>query len=291
MPEFPRQSGGRSGLRPVRARVAAPLTPPEAGPQSRIVRQPQTQPRYQQQNFGVNQGHGQGQIQVPARNLPVQNLDAQQSIANFFRELRRALGVSPHQAAAHLLTHADVIEALETGNVWHLPAWPETARIVMAYTAAARVDGQPVLAIIADILRQGAPQAAVPPAGSRRAPMQASSERLRRAGSAFKEGAKRLPAHALHEARQRPVKALYTLSLPIGAVILLLNTSLLQSAVSHLPGAFVHVLEGARGKMTAYWAPVRDGHRWIETDDPRQRRADRLEAKKIQDAKLQDGER
>lgn len=271
MPEIPRHSGGQSGVRPVRTRAVAPLAIPDA----RIDQRLQNQFRTQTQDDVANRG--QYPVQAPVRSLPSQNFDPQQALANFFRELRRSLGVSPHQAAANLLTHAEVIEALETGDIWHLPAWPETVRIVMAYTAAARVDGQPVLAIIADILRQGAPQAPVPPAGTRRAQMQVSSERLRRAGSAFKEGARRLPAHALHEARQRPVKALYTLSLPIGALILLLNTSLLQSAVTYLPGAFVHVLEGARGKMTSYWAPVRDGHRWIEVDDPRQRRADKLQ--------------
>jgi hypothetical protein len=37
------------------------------------------------------------------------------------------------------------------------------------------------------------------------------------------------------------------------------------------------VLEGARNKMSEQWAPVREGLRWIEVDDPRQRRGDKLQ--------------
>ena len=211
--------------------------------------------------------------------MPIQppRAEVQQSIAGFFRELRRTLAISPYQAAAHLVAPVEVIEALESGNFWALPAWPETTRIVMAYTAAAGIDGRPVLAAIAGVLRQNAPPARALPPPNRQRPPQASSERLRRAGSAIKEGARRLPKEALAEARQRPVRALYTMALPVGALILLLNTSLLQSAVSHLPGAFVHILESGRDMMTQYWAPVRDGHRVIEVDDPRQRRGDKLQ--------------
>ena len=238
-------------------------------------------PRYR----GAGSVRAQAAAPVAAPRIQPPRQDVQHSIASFFRELRRTLGVSPHQAAAHLVAHVEVIEALETGNFWALPAWPETARIVMAYTAAAGIDGQPVLNAIAECLRQNQPAPkSAPPGNARRAPMHVSSDRLRRAGSAIKEGARRLPKEALNEARQRPVRALYTMALPIAAVILLLNTSLLQSALTHLPGTFVQMLEGGRDMMTQYWAPVRDGHRMIEVDDPRQRRGDKLQNDKLQNA-------
>jgi hypothetical protein len=204
--------------------------------------------------------------------------DVQQTIAGFFRNLRRSLGLSPHQAAAELLIHADVIEALETGNFRALPAWPELTRVVLAYTALANVDGRPVLNGLASVLRPNLAQPRpVPQRPARSFAIPAPPERLRRAGSALKAGARRLPEQALQEVRQRPVRALYTMALPIGAVMLLLNTSLLQSAVAALPGSFVQVLEGARNKMSEQWAPVREGLRWIEVDDPRQRRGDKLQ--------------
>ncbi len=64
-------------------------------------------------------------------------------VAVFFRDLRKFLGVTQQQAAAQLLTHVQVIDALENADVRYLPAWPETARIVMAYAAWARIDGRP----------------------------------------------------------------------------------------------------------------------------------------------------
>ena len=231
-------------------------------------------PRYR--GAGSARAHAAATLVAQRAQPPRQ--DVQHSIASFFRELRRTLGVSPHQAAAHLVAPVAVIEALETGNFWVLPAWPENARIVMAYTAAAGIDGQPVLNAIAECLRQSRPAQKSTATGiARRTATHVPSDRLRRAGSAIKEGARRLPKEALNEARNRPVRALYTMALPIGAVILLLNTSLLQSALTHLPGTFVQMLEGGRDMLTQYWAPVRDGHRMIDVDDPRQRRGDKLQ--------------
>lgn len=213
---------------------------------------------------------------VPGRPLPPS--DVQLSIARFFRELRRGLQITPHQAAAQLLTQVEVIAALEAGDTAHLPAWPETQCIVMTYAGWARVDGRPLLSAIASLQPRQIPArsaSAVP--NSRRVPLQASAERLRRAGNALAEGAKRLPRDAIHKAKERPVRTLYTLSLPIAGLILLLNTTLLQSAVVNLPTSFVHLLKGGREMLTAYWAPVREGLRWIDVDEPRARRGDKLQ--------------
>lgn len=200
------------------------------------------------------------------------------SIARFFRDLRRALCVTPHQAAAYLLTHPEVIDALETGNLSHLPAWPETARIVMAYAAWAGIDGRPVLSAIAGVVRQAATPAipVTQPARTHDAG-NTSSDRLRRAGSALKEGAIRLPMDALAQARRKPARALYALSLPVLALLYLLNGPLFHGVISSIPAAFVHMLKSGRDQLTVYWAPVRDGLRWIEVDDPRQRRGDKLQ--------------
>lgn len=216
---------------------------------------------------------------VSSRPMPQPQPDVQLSIARFFRELRSGLQITPHQAAAELLTQVEVIAALEAGDTVHLPAWPETQRIVMTYAGWARVDGRPLLAAISSLQARQSAVSNPAPAGqtARRVPMQASSERLRRAGNALAQGAKRLPRDAIQQAKQRPVRTLYTLSLPIAGLILLLNTSLLQSAVVNLPSSFVHVLKGGRELLTAYWAPVREGLRWIDVDDPRARRGDKLQ--------------
>lgn len=213
---------------------------------------------------------------VPGVTLPPS--DVQLSIARFFRELRRSLQITPHQAAAHLLTQVEVIAALEAGDIAHLPPWPETHRIVMTYAGWASVDGRPLLSAIASLqTRQISARVATADSTARRVPLQGSAERLRRAGNALAKGAKRLPRDAIHKAKERPVRTLYTLSLPIAGLILLLNTTLLQSAVVNLPSSFVHLLKGGRDMLTAYWAPVREGLRWIDVDDPRARRGDKLQ--------------
>ncbi len=244
-------------------------------------------------------------------------------IAQLFLDLRTSLGASCGQLAAHLGTYTGVIEALESGRFELLPHWPETARIVMAYTALARIDGRPVLSALSAVVqaplqRDLVPRALLPQitppqvspqpdietlapqtyarqsyahepseqpsdhadaahriARERSAPrMQA--ERLRVAGAAFATGAKRLPAGALRHARERPDRAFYAVSLPLAVVVLLLNTSVLQAAINHVPRPVSRMVQEARQYFQVQFAPVREGLRWIEVDDPRRRRGDKL---------------
>ena len=103
------------------------------------------------------------------------------NISRLFWDLRNALRLTPHQAAAQLLTRVDTIEALETGQFELLPQGPEMARIIMTYTGMAGIDGRPVLAALADVLRDAANR--VQP------PRQQPSQRLRQAGTAFANSA------------------------------------------------------------------------------------------------------
>lgn len=218
-------------------------------------------------------------------------------VARFFSDLRRTLGITQHQAAAQLLTHHEVIDALENGYVGHLPPWPETVRIVMAYAGWAGVDGRPALAAMADLIeaaKAAAPQprrlpanAALPalqqrPAQQQRpsvAPMILDGERLRRAGTMIAQNARRLPIDAIQQARQRPVRALYAVSLPVAALILLLNASLLHSVTSLVSAPFSSFAQTLFGDRM--W-PSHDGFRWIDVADPRTRRDGRLDISKLQ---------
>jgi Helix-turn-helix domain len=190
------------------------------------------------------------------------------NISRLFWDLRNALRMTPHQAAAQLQTRVDIIEALETGQFELLPQGPETARIVMTYTGMAGIDGRPVLAALADLMRDAAARAQ--PSRSQ------SSQRLRQAGTAFANGAKRLPAGALKQVRERPDRAFYAVSLPLGIVLLLLNTSVLQAAFNHVPRPVARLAQNVRQYFQVEFAPVREGLRWIEVDDPRRRRGDKL---------------
>lgn len=178
--------------------------------------------------------------------------------------------------------------------------WSETSRVVIAYTALAGIDGRPVLAALADTIRRSSnvPMLAAP-SEQRSAPQPSSTfavayagqpavavpakpatvppvRKFFAAGSAIANGAKRLPAGALEQVRLRPQRALYAVSLPLGIVLLLLNTSALEAAFSNVPRPVARVAQDVRSYFQVQFAPVREGLRWIEVDDPRRRRSDKL---------------
>ena len=215
--------------------------------------------------------------------LPAACAQTQAMIARFFLDLRSALRVTPHHIAAQLMCGLETIDALETGRVWMLPQWPETARVVLAYTALAGIDGRPVLQAIADLLRALSEVRAAPvqaAAARTQNPQSPHVDRLRRAGSALANGAKRLPRDAMQQVRQqvreRPQRALYAVSVPLFIIVLLLNTSVVQGALMHLPRPVVRLAHSIQAAIQDSLAPVREGHRWIDAEDPRQRRSDKL---------------
>jgi hypothetical protein len=194
-------------------------------------------------------------------------------IGRFFLDLRRALRLTLPQAAHYLQIHTSIIEALETGQVEYLPPWQETAHIVMGYTSMAGVDGRPVLNAIGNLILMLEP---VPePAPEDEKPVGYASQaggHFLRAGSAIANGARRLPKDAIYQIRERPQRALYALSLPL-VILLFFHGSIL--------GAIAHPFSSAVNHVSVYFqehfAPVRDGLRWIEVNDPRSRRADKLQ--------------
>lgn len=198
-------------------------------------------------------------------------------VARFFVDLRRTIGASVPQAAAQLKTSMNTIGALERADVAALPAWPETQRIVMGYAAWAGIDGRPVLTALgillkeAQQLRQTAQQAAaVRPA------VTASSERLKQIQLAIAEGARRLPMEALIQARERPVRTFYALSMPLAILLLSLNSHFLRDVATAVHRPFKAVVAAVQDTWAVTFAQHREGLRWIEVSDPRRRRADRL---------------
>ncbi len=199
----------------------------------------------------------------------VQISNNRELIARFFADLRRALRLTLPQAAYYLQVRPEIIEALETGQVEYLPPWPETARIVMTYASMASVDGRPALNAIGGLLTELARLAEVE---SQISGYASRAGGLMRAGSAIANGAMRLPQQAMQEMRHRPQRALYALSLPLGLLLLMLHGSVFD-VVSRPFGATVRWVSGY---FQEHFAPVRDGMRYIEVDDPRSRRADKL---------------
>lgn len=250
-------------------------------------------------------------------------------IARFFIDLRQALRLTVPQAAHYLAVRPEFVEALETGQVEYLPAWPETSAIIMTYTSMADVNGRPVLNAIGTLLTHlsvpaapaaepafqprpamqqqfydeprpmvqqqrphPAPQQHPAPQPQRSFPVRqmpqpagvsepdvsqsrlaASSRNLLKAGSAIANGARRFPQEAIDSVRARPQRALYALSLPLGLLLILMHSSIFAT----ISKPFSLTVQWVSSYMQEHYGPVRDGMRYIEVDDPRTRRGDKLQ--------------
>lgn len=195
-------------------------------------------------------------------------------VGRFFIDLRRTIGTTAAGAAHQLKTTAAVIAALESADAERLPPWDETQRIVMGYTAWAGIDGRPVLTALGILVREAKQRRQMArQAEAARPAVNASSERLRQIRAAIAEGARRLPHEALNQARERPVRTFYTLSLPLALLLVLLNPQGLGGAVAK---PFKSVVSAVHDVVAVNFAPRRQGLQWIEVSDPRTRRGDRL---------------
>ncbi len=228
--------------------------------------------------FGRARGSGanhraRAQGRAPERPPPA-------SFGPLFRDLRQFLRLTPEQLAANLGTHVEVVYALEFGRVDLLPPWPETARVVCAYTGLAGIDPMPVLNCMARNF--------APPGGNYRARLAAHR---RYAGHAVRTASTWLGGAAwiIYDltfaqvgrlARGISARPWLRLAIALGVsaafMLIFTQTALLQASVSSLPQPLARVFRSTQDYMLYRLAPVRDGLRWIEVDDPRSRRGDKL---------------
>ena len=198
-------------------------------------------------------------------------------VARFFQDLRAAHRLSRAEAAQRLSTRIDVICALEAADVSALPPWPECCRIVRTYTGFVGLDPRPILHLLEVLL---ATAAITPkPAPKRAFFLQWKRQRAaRRESSDF--GGSPLVAR-LKGLQQSPEartgRILLAIAVPVGLLVLLTQSSVLQAAVSRLPPGMARMVRGAQDYVTLQLAPVRDGLRWIDVRDPRSRRSDKLQ--------------
>jgi hypothetical protein len=66
-------------------------------------------------------------------------------VAELFRDLRAASGLTEADLAAQLATRLEVVQALEQGAIYALPPWPETCRVVSTYGTLLNLDVRPLL--------------------------------------------------------------------------------------------------------------------------------------------------
>ena len=209
-------------------------------------------------------------------------------VARFFQDLRRALDISQLQAAKRVATRIDIIAALEVGKVRALPPWPETCRIVRAYTGLAGLDARPVLRSLEMVLtmqvhapepesRRGPPRLALPAPSKRSDPDRRTVATPAMAGPGEPALGVGDRLRDFWEGRAaRAARALFAVTVPVALVVLITQTSVLEAAVSKLPPSVARIVRGAQNYVIVQLAPVRDGLRWIDVPDPRTRRSDKL---------------
>jgi cytoskeletal protein RodZ len=182
-------------------------------------------------------------------------------VGKFFRDLRQAFHLTQAQAAQRIATRIDIIAALEAGQVRGLPPWPETCRIVRAYTALAGLDPRPALTSL-EILLATDVRSPAPRRRPRKRALASAAGRVRE----------------VWEGRfGQTVRALVVVTVPVALIVLVTQTAVLEAAVAKLPPSVARVIRGAQNYVIVQLAPVRDGLRWIDVPDPRTRRGDRLQ--------------
>lgn len=233
-----------------------------------------------------------------------------------FRDLRRALEISPHTLAAHVGTTVDVIGALEASDVMRLPLWPETFRVVTQVTQLVGVDPAPVLTVIyremqahaasfSQLHRTHAVQYVAGVDGHIRGEpvLQGAQPRDLRPGirervakRSFVGLARGLSAFSLERAGRVLVRVrdLWATGRDqfgldakrlsaVGALLLIVlgifaQGSALQASLATLNPPLASLMRSAQDYLLMRAAPVREGLRWIEVDDPRSRRTNRLQS-------------
>jgi hypothetical protein len=183
---------------------------------------------------------------------------ARTQAARFFHDLRQHLRLARGAVAVRVGTEPSVIEALETGKMGGLPQWPETMRIVQAYTALVRMDPRPVLHVLHLAFSQHHKQ-------------QAERSLAERFHDAWQTGslAERL-ANSLRVVRVSGLKWAAALALPT-----VLVASLMLSSGPQASSPLASMLGlAADGAVTT---TRRDGFTWIDARDPRERRGDKLQ--------------
>jgi hypothetical protein len=223
-------------------------------------------------------------------------------IAKLFTDLRRHLGWSVPQIAQLTASHPNTIAALEAGRIDLLPGWSETARVVTAYVSLARLDPRPALERLAMLMgaaRNAAPQrprhipvaaaheAATPVAkilgrfadAAARAREQASEPGILTEWAAhLKETANGLARSVV--ATRAPVRWVIAGALALIVIGSAAPSGVLQASVNGISQPISGLWRKISGHGGDVRIIIRNGLKWIEADDPRQRRSDKLPSRR-----------
>lgn len=190
---------------------------------------------------------------------------------HFFRGLIGYLGVSRTELALRLECNAHSLEALERGDIGGLPPWPETVRIVTGLTAPAGIDPRPALRLLGQRWKASSEAPAGRPFRMPRVPPWAAL--ARQTAAAVLNGARA----RLFETRLSLRAWVYAAAIaaPLAFAVFAARPAAFVEAAS-VPETFAGLFRETREFVLYQIAPQRDGLRWIEVDDPRLRRGDKL---------------
>jgi hypothetical protein len=224
-------------------------------------------------------------------------------IARLFTELRQYLGRPVAHIAQHLGTHPNVIAALEAGRIDLLPGWNETARVVSGYIALARLDSRPALDRLAMLMgvsipvRRGnpAPSLVQPPADAAATPVARILGRLSEAALRARSEANdpgilvewvshlKETVHCLVNTvrlAHAPVRWVMAGALALIVVFSAAPSGVLQASVSGLSQPISGLWRKISGHAGEARVILRGGLKWIEAEDPRDRRSDKLPSRR-----------
>lgn len=229
------------------------------------------------------------------------------AFARYFRDIRARLGLPIDELARRLAVDARILAALEAGTVATLPPWAEVERVVSHYLTVLSLDPYPALKVIAAALADHKS------AGQSRSPAFARSPAVATDGAAVAAAhgsqdddydsydaglthvrsdeapavSNRLPRtlqaafSGLDAFAMSPRAALRTAGIVVVMLVVAGGTVLAaQSAIrriNHLPAPAAGFMRSASDSILMLFAPKRDGLRWIEVEDPRKRRGDKLQ--------------
>jgi len=192
-------------------------------------------------------------------------------LGELFQQMRQLTGTDITTLASHLQTTPQTIASFERGEFEAFPPWAETVRIVSSLTLLVNVDCEPILERISHKIHQPGPRRY--PGENHPATRSANIE----------ETTRKPPVRVTRKVEQVALSALRR------TIFTKRNISLAAIPVIMALAFFIATSFEQRGRITGplenyakagwelfNWKSNDDGLRWIQTDDPRTRKADKL---------------
>lgn len=224
-------------------------------------------------------------------------------LGQIFCSMRATIGWPVADIARHLGASAAMVQDLEAGRIRTLPAWNETARIIIAYGHLVRVDVRPILERLRQQQPTQVPLVRLSGTDDLKGPAPQEMEGWGAPGrhlaifASLAAGTRWLfarrddvDARGIGDAtigsdttsRRRWLRrvALCTVMLmaPLigGLLMALLVPSPKSSAPERFPSSLVQTFRSGVDSLALRFGTIGGGLKWIEVDDPATRKADRL---------------